>query len=247
MLCYNCLCTGHRGPLASLHKQPGDCFFNGHCKSLLTVLFDIYTLYSWNKVCFNCAKKNSPSAKNTCKENTYVSNLSNVYTRKKGRYALGRKKSTHEMCRCSLWMWMSQKGKEYLWILINTFSSALLYLLLRGTKGTSLIYQGSLLWYLLQHQYLHVLNGEAWGNKGTSGITLCWRQNSSICHPHEWPLQPVSPYKYVLFGGWSLWSCSRCSRKEWSEKFLLVRLGNPALFERREKSYKPWIISLKRK
>lgn len=94
----------------------------------------------------------------------------------------------------SPWVWMSQKGREYIWILINTFSSALSYLFWGGTKGTSMIYRGSLLWCLVQHQYLHVLNWVEWGNKGTSGVAICRRQNESIWHPHEWPLQPVSLY-----------------------------------------------------
>lgn len=70
-----------RGPLALVHEQPGDCFFNEYSKTFLLVLFDIYTRYSWNKAWFKCAEKYPPSPKNTWE--MLMSNLSNVYPVKK--------------------------------------------------------------------------------------------------------------------------------------------------------------------
>lgn len=97
----------------------------------------------------------------------------------------------------SPWVWMSQKGREYLQIVINTFSSALLYLLWGGRRGhlcsIKIFFFGALsntnicMCFTEKHGETKVLQ-DLWFARG-------WM----IWHPHEWPLQPVSPYN-MYFG-----------------------------------------------
>lgn len=95
VLCYNCLCTEHGGPLLCCINNFGafsTSTLEPFCLLSLTFTFTLHEIGV--NLCRKCAEKYPPSLKSTCRENVHVCNLSNVCTQKKGRSVLERRKST---------------------------------------------------------------------------------------------------------------------------------------------------------